>query len=104
LTVSSGVLESVTAAVPQSVALVDVGTTCAGAGTSALAGSRRDITPPAIATFDAPFALQYVLAGDGAAHSIALSAATSNIADAWGIQNANNSAVPSIIYILMPSN
>ena len=100
----SGVLESVTAAVSQSVALVDAGTTCTGGGVTALTGTRRDITPSALGTFDVNFAMSYVFTGDGAAHSISLAALTSNAADSWGIQNTSASAAPSMTFTLMPSN
>lgn len=101
---ASGVLESVTAAVVQSVALADAGATCTTGGVTALAGSERDTTPTAIATFDAPFATGYVLTGDGNAHSILLLAKTANGSDDWGIQNTSAAAAPSMTFTLMPSN
>lgn len=101
---ASGVLESVTAAVAQSVALVDAGTTCAGGGVTALTGTERTITPPAVATFDAPFQTQFIFTGDGAAHSFSLAAKTSVGADAWGIQNTSATVAPSMTFTLMPSN
>jgi hypothetical protein len=104
LITANGLLESVTAAVQQSVALVDAGTTCAGGGVAPLNGTRRDITPPAIATFDVAFTIQYIFSGDGAAHSFSLAALTSNAADAWGIQNTSATAAPGMTFTLMPSN
>jgi hypothetical protein len=101
---ASGVLESVTAAVAQSIALADAGTTCAGGGITALNGTERTITPPAAGIFDEGFQTQYVFTGDGAAHSLSLIAKTSNAADAWGVQNTSATVAPSIIYTLMPSN
>ena len=101
---ASGVLESVTAAVVQSVALADAGATCTTGGVTALAGSERDITPAAIATFDASFATAYVLTGDGSAHSIVLLAKTANGSDDWGIQNTSAAAAPSMTFTLTPSN
>lgn len=101
---ASGVLESVTAAVAQSVALADAGTTCAGGGVTALNGTERTLIPPAIATFDEGFHTQFILTGDGAAHSISLVAKTSNAADAWGIQSSSVTLAPSMTFTLMPSN
>lgn len=101
---ASGVLESVTAAVAQSVSLADAGATCTSGGVTALNGTERTLTPPAIATFDEQFHTQYVLTGDGSAHSIALMAKTSNAADAWAIQSSSVTLAPSMIYTLMPSN
>ena len=95
---ASGVLESVTAAVVQSVALADAGATCTTGGVTALAGSERDITPAAIATFDASFATAYVLTGDGSAHSIVLLAKTANGSDDWGVQNTSAAAAPSMTF------
>lgn len=100
----SGVLESVTAAVAQSVAFADAGATCTSGGVTALNGTERTITPPAIATFDETFHTQYVLTGDGNAHAIILVAKTSSGSDAWGIQNASAAAAPSMSFLLMPSN
>jgi len=102
--VASGILESNTAATSQDVALADAGTTCSGGGTTPLGATERILTPPAAGTFDESFTTQYVLTGDGAAHSITLIAKTSNAADSWGIQNSSGTAEPSIIFTLMPSN
>jgi hypothetical protein len=101
---ASGVLESVTAAVAQSIALADAGATCTSGGVTALTGTERTITPPALGTFDVNFSTQYVFTGDGSAHSVALVAKTSNASDAWGIQNTSATVAPSITYTLMPSN
>jgi len=101
---ADGVLESVTAAVAQSVALADAGTSCTSGGVTALAGTERDITPAAVATFDVGFSTGYVFTGDGNAHSIVLLAKTSNAADAWGVQNASAASAPHMTFTLLPSN
>lgn len=101
---TSGVLESATAAVVHSVALADAGTTCTSGGVTALAGTERDVTPAALGTFNANFAMSYIFSGDGAAHSFSLVAKTSNAGDAWGIQNTSAAAAPSMTFTLMPSN
>lgn len=101
---AGGVLESLTAAVVQSVALADAGTTCSSGGVSALAGSERDVTPPASAAFDVNFSTQAIISGDGNAHSVLLVAKTANAADSWGIQNTSAASAPSLVYTLMPSN
>lgn len=101
---ASGVLESLTAAVAQSVALADAGATCTSGGVTALNGTERTITPPALGVFDSGFHTQYVLTGDGNPHSIALVAKTSNAADGWGIQSTSVTVAPSMRYLLMPSN
>lgn len=101
---ASAMIESVTAAVAQSFALADAGTTCTSGGVTALAGTERDITPPAIGTFDVGLHTQYIFSGDGVAHSFSLVAKTSNAADAWGVQNTSAAAAPSMTFTLMPSN
>ncbi len=101
---ASGVLESITAAVTQSIALADAGTYCGGGGVTPLAGSERDLTPPAAGVFNTSFSTQAVIVGDGVVHSIVLIAKTSNASDAWGIQNTSAAAAPSLIYRLVPSN
>jgi hypothetical protein len=102
--VASGVLESVTAAVAQSVSLTDLGTTCGTTGANALAGSARTYTPPAVGTFDVGFSTSAIITGDGAVHAIALQALTSAGGDAWGIQNTSATVAPSMSFLLTPSN
>lgn len=101
---ASGVGQVNTAAVGISVALADAGATCTSGGVTGLNGSQRDFVPPAVATNDQPWHTQYILTGDGAAHSIALMARTSNAADAWVIINSSAISAPSVTYTLMPSN
>lgn len=101
---ASATIESATGAVAQSFALADAGTTCTGGGVTALAGTERDVTPPALGTFDVVLHTQYIFSGDGAAHSFSLVAKTSNAADAWGVQNTSAAAAPSMTFLLMPSN
>lgn len=101
---ASATIESATGAVAQSFALADAGTSCTGGGVTALAGTERDVTPPALGTFDVVLHTQYIFSGDGAAHSFSLVAKTSNAADAWGIQNTSATAAPSMTFTLMPSN
>src|SRR5208283_4731917 len=102
--VASGVLESVTAAVAQSVSLTDLGTACGTTGANALAGSARTYTPPAVGTFDVGFSTSAIITGDGAVHAIALQALTSAGGDAWGIQNTSATVAPSMSFLLLPSN
>jgi hypothetical protein len=101
---ASAVIESATAAVAQSFALVDAGVTCTSGGVTALTGTERDITPPALGAFDVNLHTQYIFTGDGAAHSFSLVAKTANAADSWGIQNTSATSAPSMTFTLMPSN
>jgi len=51
-----------------------------------------------------PMALAWVINGDGASHNIALQYRTSNASDAVGIVNGASGFVPSMVFILSPSN
>lgn len=90
-----------TAAVFASISVADIGTTCAGGGTTPLKES--SILPAAIAT-PGPFAVNAVVSGDGAAHAISLQAKTQNVADGWFVQNSSSTLNPSLILTLQPSN
>jgi len=51
-----------------------------------------------------PMVLAWVINGDGASHNIALQYRTSNASDAVGIVNGASGFVPSMVFILSPSN
>lgn len=97
----SGDLGTNTAAVVATIAVADIGTTCGGAGVTAL--TQHKVTATAAATTE-PFSLNWVIAGDGAAHAISLQALTSNGADAWLILNSPASLSPTMVLTLMPSS
>ena len=51
-----------------------------------------------------PMVLAWVINGDGASHNIALQYRTSNASDAVGIVNGASGFVPSMVFVLSPSN
>jgi len=63
------------------------------------------ITPAVIGSGNGSgFSLSWVINGDGASHAITLQAKTSAAADAWGIKNTNANGLPTMTFILTPSN
>lgn len=64
----------------------------------------ENVTPGSAAGTNEPFALNYVVNGDGASHTIKLQMKTSNAADSVGMPNNNTTLTPMMVFILSPSN
>jgi hypothetical protein len=90
-----------TALVQGFASVADIGTTCGGGGVTAL--KEIAVNSPSIGLAE-PFALNWVINGDGAAHAVSLQAKTANASDAWTIPNAGVSLSPAMVLTLMPSN
>lgn len=90
---SSGRAGTVTAAVAWFVSLADGGVT--------LVETNGIATGVGVAN---PFALNWVIAGDGASHTVDLRYKTSNGADSVIIGNGTASDVPTVTFLLTPSN
>jgi hypothetical protein len=97
---ASGILGTATAAVVANVALTD-NAACSTANAGVLVEST--VTGTAAAVLE-PFALNWVITGDGAAHNVALQFKTSNAADAATLGNSTATLLPTMVFTLMPSN
>ena len=65
--------------------------------------TERQLLPTAVSSV-ASFVLNWIVTGDDAMHEIRLRFATTNVADAVGIQNASGTLTPVMQFILMPSS
>lgn len=88
----SGSFFTATSAVAQSLSLLDGSTLVEVPITSATTST---VTP---------FSLSWVITGDGASHTVKLQYKTSNAADAVEIANSSTTIVPTMLFILSPSN
>ena len=98
---ASGALATATAAVVAQAALTD-NAACATANAGILVET-APIQGAGIGIADA-FALNWVIAGDGAAHNIAMQFKTSNVADTASLINSSATIIPTMKFELMPSN
>ncbi len=98
---TSGALSTATAAVVAQAALTD-NAACSTANAGILVET-APIQGAGIGVADA-FALDWIITGDGAAHSIALQFKTSNVADTASLINSSATVVPILKFELMPSN
>lgn len=89
-----GDVTSATAAVLTGVAIADGGVVIV----------ETQVTPATVNVVAAPFALAWVVNGDGASHTIDLRYKTSNAADSVVIANAAATLTPTMVFTLMPSN
>lgn len=71
-------------------------------GGIALAGT-QDVVASAV-NMNTPVAINTVVTGDGASHTIRIQAATNNAADSWNMENATATRTPILTCILSPSN
>lgn len=97
---SDGNLGTATAATQASAALTD-NASCSTANAGILTESLDTGTGAGVL---APFALNWVITGDGNVHNIALQFKTSNAADSATMLNATASQIPTMVFTLMPSN
>lgn len=103
LVTASGDADTTVAITNFGIALADAGATCTSGGTTVLNGTERILQAPATTAY-VTFSMQYVLTGDGNAHSILLMAYTNSSNDAWFIPNASAAHAPAMTFFLTPSN
>jgi hypothetical protein len=98
---ASGGLSTATAAVVAQAAVTD--TASCGTANSGILIETPPIQGAAIGVADT-FALDWVIAGDGNIHSVALQFKTSNVADTASLINSSATVTPTMKFELMPSN
>lgn len=96
----SGAIGTATAAVLSNVALTD-NAACGTANAGILVESVETTTAAGVLQ---PFALNWVINGDGNAHNVALQYKTSAGADSATILNSSATSLPTMVFTLMPSN
>jgi hypothetical protein len=96
---TSGALGTATAAALANYALTD-NAACSTANSGILV--EGTVTTTAAAALQ-PFALNWVITGDGASHNIALQYKTSNAADSATLLNASATQIPTLVFQLEPS-
>lgn len=82
-------------------ALTNIGAAIADGGTVVV---EQIISVPTAANTDSAFALNWIINGDGASHSVDLRFKTTNGADAAVIQNSTATQLPVMTFLLTPSN
>lgn len=97
---ASGAIGTATAAVLANIALTD-NAACGTANAGLLVESTETTTAAGVLQ---PFALNWVITGDGAAHNVALQYKTSAGADSATLLNASATQLPVMSFSLMPSN
>lgn len=63
----------------------------------------REIFPPGVNDHQT-FALDWIITGDGASHTVKLQYKTANTADAINMANSPGTMVPTMTFLMMPSN
>ena len=96
----SGSLGTLTGAVLANYALTD-NAACTAANAGILVEGTETGTAAGV---QEPFALNWIITGDGASHNVALQYKTSNGADSATLLNASATQLPTMVFHLMPSN
>jgi hypothetical protein len=97
---ASGGIGTTTAAVQANVALTD-NAACATANAGILI--ENSVTGTAAAVLE-PWALNWIIVGDGLVHNVALQFKTSNAADAASLLNSSATSTSTMVFSLLPSN